>query len=151
MEVLLEEVKPQSEEAINLTAKLFNELEEIYGKGKIEDFIDENKDFLKFYVAKTKKGAIAACGGLKKFDAGSAEIKRMYVEKEFRGEGISKVILDKMEEVAANLNYKRVVLKTGIRQPEAVNLYKRAGYVKIQCFGEHIKDEESICFEKNLS
>jgi ribosomal protein S18 acetylase RimI-like enzyme len=44
-----------------------------------------------------------------------------------------------------------VWLETGIGQPEAIGLYKSAGYREFACFGEYVGNPFSVCFEKRLT
>ena len=79
-------IKPASANSVQikiLTDELHKELELIYGKGIIEEFIDENEQMLIFYVAYDESGNAAACGALKHFNDQTAEIKRMYVKPEY--------------------------------------------------------------------
>lgn len=52
----------------------------------------------------------------------------MFVKKEFRGKGIAANILPALCSWARELGYKKVVLETGLKQPEAISLYKKAGF-----------------------
>lgn len=76
-------------------------------------------------------GDAVGCGGLKRLDDDTCEIKRMYVAPEWRGRGLSGVLLDALEEHARGLGYARVRLDTGDRQHAAAALYERAGYRRI--------------------
>ena len=141
---------PSSPDALELTQLLFFELEAIYGKGTIEDFVNENSGFIYFMVLKS--GLInIACGGLNHIDDTTAEIKRMYVKEEFRGKGLSKLVLNSLEEFIKNNGYKRIILETGGKQPEAISLYRKFGYSEIPCYARHSLDPESRCFAKILS
>jgi len=95
-------------------------------------------------------GADVACGGICRFDAETAEIRRMYVVPERRGHGLSRQILGALEEEARALGYGRVRLETGVRQHEAIGLYRSAGFAPIPCYGPYVEDELSVCFGKNL-
>jgi GNAT superfamily N-acetyltransferase len=90
------------------------------------------------------------CGAIRKLDADTAEIKRMYVIPEARGKGISKMILSALEEEARRLGVRRIVLETGERQIEAVALYTRAGFSRIPPFGEYLKSPLSVCMAKEI-
>ncbi|OGU75829.1 MAG: hypothetical protein A2V93_02495 [Ignavibacteria bacterium RBG_16_34_14] len=147
--MVIKQVNPTSSEALILTAELFNELEEVYGKGRIEDFTSENEEFIYFILVYHNTETIG-CGALKHFGDETAEIKRMFVKKEFRGFGISKLILNDLENVAKERKYKRIVLETGVRQPEAVRLYEKYKYKRMKCYGRYANDSESICFEKYI-
>ena len=144
-------VKPASANSVEikiLTSELHNDLELIYGGGIIEEFIEENEQMLVFYIAYDIDENAVACGALKDFDNNTAEIKRMYVKPEFRGLGVSKKILTVLEQHARELHYQRLVLETGLKQPEAMNLYSKFGYTTIKCYGIHSDDPDSRCFEK---
>ena len=89
-------------------------------------------------------------GAIKEFDTESMEVKRMYTLSEFRGQGLAKRVLFELENWANELGYKRCVLETGKRQPEAINLYKKNGYRSISNYGQYMGIENSLCFEKQL-
>ena len=131
-----------------LTLDLHQDLELIYGKGTIEEFAEENEKMLVFYVAYDDNETAVACGALKHYDDQTAEIKRMYVKPKHRGRGISKLILSELEDKAKELNYNRLVLETGLKQPEAMNLYNKFRYKPLKCYGRHADDPDSRCFEK---
>ncbi len=144
-------IKPASANSVQikiLTDELHKELELIYGNGIIEEFTDENEQMLIFYVAYDEIGNAVACGALKHFNDHTAEIKRMYVKPEHRGRGLSKIILSELEDKAKELNYNRLVLETGLKQPEAMSLYNKFGYKPLKCYGKHADDPDSRCFEK---
>ncbi len=144
----LSQVNPESKEALELTKLLFEDLEFSRVKGTVEDFLKENSGLNIFIIGLTKKGESVASGALKHHDEDTVVIKRMYVVKEYRGEGLAKQILFELERLAKEMGYKRIVLQTGIQQPEAVNLYKQNKYKLIDCFGKHAGDPESVCFQK---
>ena len=62
-------------------------------------------------------GLPVACGGLKRLDGQTAEIKRMYVLPEARGRGLGRSLLTALEEEARRLGYRSVRLDTGLASP----------------------------------
>ncbi len=90
------------------------------------------------------------CGAIKMFAPTSVEVKRMYVLDSQRGKGLATQVLLHLETWAKELGNKRCILETGIRQPEAIALYKKNGYVQIPNYGQYIGIENSVCFEKLL-
>ena len=90
------------------------------------------------------------CGAIKKYDTATAEVKRMYVAPEMRGQGIAGKILAVLELWALELDFKKCILETGVRQPDAIALYKKSGYAIIPNYGQYENVENSVCFEKNL-
>jgi GNAT superfamily N-acetyltransferase len=145
---ILEQVSPDSKAVFDLTSKLFLDLDTIYAESILENFIEENPSMLIFIVAFSETGEAVAMGALKHYSHGIIEVKRIYVQKEFRGQGISKQILTELERIVSELKYQRIILETGTRQPEALSLYRKFGYHEIECYGRHAADPTSVCFEK---
>jgi GNAT superfamily N-acetyltransferase len=151
MSFKIKKVSANSLEVNLLSDELHKDLELIYGKGLIENFKEENEQMLVFFVAYDEAENAVACGALKHFSHTTAEIKRMYVKPDYRGRGISKIILTRLEEEAKELNYNRLVLETGLKQPEAMSLYRKFGYSPLKCYGRHVNDPDSRCFEKMIN
>lgn len=91
-----------------------------------------------------------ATGGFRRHDDGVAEIKRMYVSHDHRGGGHARRLLAELEVRAAAAGYKRIVLMTGLKQPEAIALYTSSGYTPAEAFGLYVEDELSRYFAKDL-
>lgn len=86
------------------------------------------------------------------YSDGDAELKRMYVIPEARGLGLARRILAALEDDARAAGHTRMVLETGIRQPEAIALYTSSGYLPCaKKFGHYREYDNSRCFAKNLS
>jgi putative acetyltransferase len=103
----------------------------------------------KFLVARDG-GRAVGCGAIRLLDEASAEVKRMFVEPDQRGRGVGWAVLTKLEDASRQLGVKRLVLETGVHQQAAINLYRRAGFVQIDCWGEYTTSPTSVCFEKSL-
>jgi transketolase len=95
-------------------------------------------------------GCPIGCGALRRIAADLAEIKRMYVAPYARGCGVGRKILLQLETEAKRIGARRIVLETGERQPEALALYRRAGFREIPLFGEYVDSPLSVCMEKLL-
>lgn len=78
------------------------------------------------------------------------EVKRMLVRPEFRGRGISKLVLQRLEAIARERDVQTLVLMCGPRQPEALRLYETCGYSQRSAYGKHQDHPLSIFFEKHL-
>jgi GNAT superfamily N-acetyltransferase/heme-degrading monooxygenase HmoA len=102
-----------------------------------------------FFVAYLD-GVPAGCGACRTLDGGSVELKRMYSRPTARGNGIGAALVSHLCGVARDLGRTRVVLETGPEQPEAIHVYKKAGFTPIPLFGQYIESNTSICFEMSL-
>ena len=108
-------------------------------------------DALKHAVVLYDNNQAVACGTIKEFNTESMEVKRMYTIPKYRGKGIGTKILIELENWANELTYKKCVLETGKRQPEAIALYKKNGYKLIPNYGQYAGVDNSLCFEKILN
>ena len=105
-----------------------------------------------FYIAYID-GEPIGCGAVRRIEADTAEIKRMYVAPGVRGRGVGGQILAELTGEARRLGVTRLVLETGPRQPEAIALYSRAGFSQIPLFGNYLGSphpELSVCMAKDL-
>ncbi len=81
-------------------------------------------------------GIPCACGGMRAYRPGVAEIKKMYVTPTHRGRGLGRRILDNLEQAAHAASARRIILETGSRNTEALSLYIRAGHRAIPAYRE---------------
>jgi putative acetyltransferase len=102
-----------------------------------------------FLVARDGDRAVG-CGAIRRLNPTTAELKRMFVEPEYRGLGVGWALLASLEAAARHLGVQRLVLETGIYQEAAIALYRRAGYRQVDCWGEYASSPSSICYEKAL-
>lgn len=84
------------------------------------------------------------------YPAGSAELKKLFIEEDARGAGVARALLAAADEEARALGYERLLLQTGIRQPEAIGLYLATGWRPVAPFGPYAGDLHSLCFGKAL-
>jgi GNAT superfamily N-acetyltransferase len=102
-----------------------------------------------FFVLRVD-GAPAGCGGVKVYAEGYGEVKRMFVRPQFRGRGLSKLMLSHLEAYTREQGLSILRLETGVLQHEAISLYKRMGFTEIAPFGPYRPDIHSLCFEKRF-
>ncbi len=91
-----------------------------------------------FLVAR-QDGDAVGCGALVPIDEYSVEIKRMFVARESRGLGIATLILDELERLAREFDYDAMRLETGVKQPESIALYGKAGFYRIPNFPPRLR------------
>jgi putative acetyltransferase len=107
-------------------------------------------DTIKYVVVAFDNETAAGCGAIKEYAPDTMEVKRMFVPVESRGKGIASLVLKELESWAEELGYKKCILETGIKQPEAIGLYKKNSYKVIKNYGQYAEVEDSVCFEKQL-
>jgi GNAT superfamily N-acetyltransferase len=150
-EVVLEAVPFDSDVAATLVAEVQQEYVRRYG-GHDETPVDPD-EFAPpdgtFLVA--RYGAVTiGCAGMRRHDANTVEVKRMFVRAEHRRRGHARRLLRALEDLAREQGYRRVVLETGLAQPEAISLYASAGYLPVEGFGHYRDAPLSRSFAKDL-
>jgi putative acetyltransferase len=103
-----------------------------------------------FFVAR-EQGRALGCGAFVLGKDGHAEMKRVFVDPAARGKGVARAIMEVLEHEAAKLGVTLMQLETGIKQPEAIALYRKFGYVERGPFGSYQPDPLSLFMEKRLS
>jgi putative acetyltransferase len=82
--------------------------------------------------------------------AAHAEMKRLFVRRVARGVGLGRRLIGELEGAARLRHVERISLETGIRQPEAIALYRMSGYAECEPFGTYKPDPLSLFMTKPL-
>jgi GNAT superfamily N-acetyltransferase len=100
-------------------------------------------------------GVPVACGSLRDVaaeqGAGVAEVKRVFVAPGHRGTGLARTVMHALHERARTRGLRRLVLETGLQQPEAIGLYLSLGYTSLPNYGEWAGVTDSRCFALDLA
>lgn len=83
------------------------------------------------FVLLVRNGVPISGGAFMPIDERTAELKRIWTAREYRRQGLSMLVLRHLEAEVARRGYTRIYLTTGNRQPEARNLYLKAGYTPL--------------------
>jgi GNAT superfamily N-acetyltransferase len=153
-EVAVRRVRFDDDAARQLLEALDAELDERYPAGDIPPPVHDPADFTPprgVFVVADLDGRAIGCGGLRPGPAdGTAEVKRMYVRPHVRGRRIAEQVLAALEAAAGELGYRRLVLETGVEQPEALRLYERLGWQPVAAFGHYRESPLSRCYGRTL-
>jgi len=107
-------------------------------------------DNIRYVVVAYDGDKAVGCGAIKEYGRNTLEVKRMYVTHEARKKGIASQLLNELEKWTVELSGTKCILETGKRQPEAIGLYIKNGYIRIPNYGQYTNVENSVCFEKKL-
>jgi DNA-binding MarR family transcriptional regulator/GNAT superfamily N-acetyltransferase len=83
------------------------------------------------------RGEPLGCGGVRRLDRRTAEIKRMWLHPSLRGLGMGRRLLTGLESLASDLGYDTVVLDTNGSLTEAIAMYERSGYTSIERYNDN--------------
>lgn len=93
---------------------------------------------------------IVGCGAMRRHDTRLGEVKRMFVDPQARGLGLGARILEAIEAEAVRQGLGQLALETGIHQPEAIGLYRKAGFRECPPFADYKPDPLSLFMIKEL-
>lgn len=79
-------------------------------------------------------GVPVGCAALRRFDAGTGEVKRLYVEAAHRGRGLARALTESVVDAARAVGYRRLVLDTLDRMADARRLYAATGFREIPAY-----------------
>jgi GNAT superfamily N-acetyltransferase len=89
-------------------------------------------------------------GAFRRFDAVTAELKRIWTDSAHRRRGYARALLTELEAEIAARGYRRIYLTTGDRQPEAEALYLATGYSRLTEPLPAEREVYPVAFLKNL-
>ena len=107
-------------------------------------------DKIKTVIVAYENDKPISCGAIREYSPAITEVKRMYTLAERRNKGVATKVLLELEKWASELAYRKCILETGWRQPDAIRLYEKNGYNRIPNYGKYAGIENSVCFEKNI-
>jgi GNAT superfamily N-acetyltransferase len=101
-------------------------------------------------IARDDDGAAAGCVALRRVDAATGEMKRMYVRERYRGTGLGRRLAVAVIEEAKRKGCRRLVLDTLPKLSAAIALYRDLGFMPT---GPYLAAPTpgALCFELSLS
>lgn len=107
-------------------------------------------DHVRFLVARDGLGRALGCGALVLEGGGFGELKRMFVAAHARRRGVGRALLAGLDAEAAAHGLHTLRLETGVAQPEALALYRAAGFGACPPFGAYRPDPLSVFLTRPL-
>lgn len=83
------------------------------------------------FWAATENSKLIGTIGFQDMGNGQGYLKRMYVQKEFRGTGLAQKLLDTLVKHAKKNNFREIFLATGCGAERAVAFYKKSGFKRV--------------------
>lgn len=142
---MLELVQPGSPEEIRTTRELFREYAATLGNDFcFMNFEQELRDLPgqyappagRLYLARVDAG-LAGCVALRRLDAATCEMKRLYVRPSFRGQHLGRTLATKVIRQAREIGYSAMRLDTLPSMREAIPLYESLGFARIPAYNSN--------------
>lgn len=150
----IEAIDPQHPQALTLLAEAAEEARALYPELFAVDAPAPANAPLRareIYLVAKRNGQAVGCGALRQQDAFTGEVRRMFVARRARRDGVARALLSSLEQQAQTLGYRHLILETGARQQAAIALYSDSGWRRIAPWGPYVGDAMSVCFGKTLS
>lgn len=130
-----------------------------YGTDDSEPGVKPTAADIAVFVVAYLDGKAVGCGALRELHDiegadgadGAAEIKRMFVRSSSRGNGAAIAVLRALEARALERGWTRLLLETGVAQPDAIRFYEREGYTRVPNFGHYKGQADSVCYGRTLT
>lgn len=151
--ILLKNVSWDNKDFIFLCNELDSYLNKaIGGENKRENYKKYNIVHTMDYVLLAYDGDVpVGCAALRNFADSQIELKRVFVQSNYRKQNIGGMLLEQLIIWAKKENYQYMILETGEFLADSVKLYKRYGFWKIENYGDYINMPESLCMGLSLS
>lgn len=122
--------KGDNEQAYEFCLSIFEEMGWpkgfAYGLENLKEFFSGSREV--FFLAKDGE-KIVGCAGLKELSKTEALLKRFYIAKDFRGRGVSDLILSKIKDFAKKKNYKSIFLDIFQDNLRAKRFFQKRGFL----------------------
>ena len=138
----IDEVDVASDDAVGAVRRYFAEIDTRFSAGFDPDIgattdLEGMRPPDGLFVVARVDAAVVACGGVQRHSRTVAEVKRMWVDPEWRGCGLGARMLSALEDHARGLGYREVYLDTNRTLVEAISMYERAGYRHIERYNDN--------------
>ena len=147
MEIILKKVNPTDKNVRGLINELDTYNLSLYSEKHCTLESPESLKENAYMVGAFVGSELIAIGGVKLIES-YAEIKRMYVLKNYRRYGVAEKILIALEEYVLKNSIDCICIETGISHDLAIAFYKNKGYSEISNFGEYPINGISVFFQK---
>lgn len=97
---------------------------------------DSYQDKGGIFLVITDGDLVVGSGAIRRYDGKTAEIKRVWLLKPYRGQGLGKALMQRLIDFAQQAGYERIWLQVGSPelQPEAIGLYEKFGFHPIPVY-----------------
>jgi len=120
-------------------------------QGKLSEIDDVQKNYFDnggTFLITIDSSRIVGTGAIRFLEQGVCELKRMWLLREYRGQGLGYRMMQELFSIARKKGYATMRLETDpIVQSKAVGFYKRLGFYEIPRFGD---DPDDIGMEIHL-
>ena len=121
----------------DFTDSCFNELGKRFEPDGRHYFYNNISDSFEVFYCLVDQDMVVGTVALKKIDEKTVELKALYLHKDYRGKGLGSLLMSVSVNEAKSRGYKRIVLDSMLKYEEAIRLYEKFGFEKIDRYNDN--------------
>ena len=126
------------QQVFDFTCTCFEELgKKFEPSGRHSFYNDIDNEFEVFFCLVDQEKVIGTVA-LKKVDDYTVELKAMYLDRNYRGKGLGRKLMDKAVDEARCLGYKCIVLDSMSSYKDALRLYEKTGFKMTERYNDNV-------------
>lgn len=151
-DIKLKQIDCNSKDFMKLCSRLDKFLDQAIGGESIREKYKKfnHLDTMDYVIAAYDEEKPVGCGALRKYSAEDIEVKRVFVQKEYRRKNVGGMLLEQLIKEAKEMGFRRMILETGDFLQASMRLYSRYGFERIENYGVYAEMAESVCMALNI-
>ena len=126
------------QQVFDFTGACFEELgKKFEPSGRHSFYNDIDNEFEVFFCLVDQEMVIGTVA-LKKVDDYTVELKAMYLDRNYRGKGLGRKLMDKAVDEAKRLGFKSIVLDSMSSYKDALRLYEKTGFKMTERYNDNV-------------
>ena len=126
------------QQVFDFTCTCFEELgKKFEPSGRHSFYNDIDNEFEVFFCLVDQEKVIGTVA-LKKVDDYTVELKAMYLDRNYRGKGFGRKLMDKVVDEAKRLGFKSIVLDSMSQYKDALRLYEKTGFKMTERYNDNV-------------
>ena len=128
---------PLKQRVFDFTDSCFTELGKRFEPDGRHYFYNNISDSFEVFYCLVDQETVVGTVALKKIDEKTVELKSLYLHKDYRGKGLGSLLMSVSVNEAKSRGYKRIVLDSMLKYEEAIRLYEKFGFEKIDRYNDN--------------
>ncbi len=142
MDVKLVQYEEKYKQSVfDFTDRCFTELGKRFDPSGKHYFYNDIKDSFEVFYCLVDQGMVIGTVALKKIDEKTVELKALYLHKDYRGKGLGSLLMSVSVNEAKTRGFKRIVLDSMLKYEDALKLYEKFGFEKIDRYNDNAMAE----------
>ena len=121
----------------DFTDSCFTELGKRFDPDGRHYFYNDINDSFEVFYCLVDQEMVVGTVALKKIDERTVELKALYLHKDYRGKGLGSLLMSVSVNEAKSRGYKCIVLDSMLKYEEAIRLYEKFGFEKIDRYNDN--------------